>query len=227
MIMGKKLRVRSEVAELGYISPWKPQQETSRNNDLEAFLTKNASPRIERDPTFKWARTETLTGHLPRGKETSFKNTSSKKTTRTELHPNTATDFRQSLQRTFNRKFYCRSASLHTSHFYRSEQAASIHAEPIFAKRCRQSKKPRLVTLGGQEQQIWDKGSETRAVRRKKEFMLKKQSQTQDMLRGEIVNHKDFIASLEGCLAGMQRGEGSAVLASTVKQFLTHHYKRL
>jgi hypothetical protein len=41
-MIGKKLRVRSEVAELGYISPWKLTQETGRNNDLELFLSKNA-----------------------------------------------------------------------------------------------------------------------------------------------------------------------------------------
>lgn len=238
MILGKKMRVRSEVAELGYISPWKPQQESSRNNDLEAFLTKNNSPRIDGETKFRLARTEPLTGHHPKGKQTP-----SKKTTRTELHPNTITDFRMSLQRTFNRKFYSRSASLHASRFYRSDQSPpAYNEEPIFAKRCRQSKKPKLVTLGGQaqnisdkqpmpqEQEIWNKERrETRAVRRKKEFMLKKQSLTQEMLKGEIANHKDFIASLEGCLAGMKRGEseGSAMLASTVKNFLTHHYKKL
>jgi hypothetical protein len=141
----KKLRVRSEVAELGYISPWKPQQETSRNNDLEAFLSKNSSPRVEGEAKFRWARTEPLTGHLPKGIQTTY----SKKTTRTEPHHSTTiTDFRQALQRTFNRKFYSRSASAHTAQFYHTEQALSFEAEPIFAKRCRESTKPKLVTLG-------------------------------------------------------------------------------
>jgi hypothetical protein len=60
--------------------------------------------------------------------------------------------------------------------------------------------------------------------------MLRKQSLTQGMLKGEIVNHKGFIASLEGCLAEMEKGsvqgEVSSVLTSTMKKFLTH-YKKL
>lgn len=60
--------------------------------------------------------------------------------------------------------------------------------------------------------------------------MLKKQSLTQGVLKNEIANHKDFVASLEGCLAEVEKGpgggRGSSVLASTMKKFLTQ-YKRL
>lgn len=131
-MIGKKLRVRSEVAELGYISPWKLQQETSRNNDLELFLRRNNSPEEAASPKFRWARTEALTGKVRRAETTPFK-----KTARTEVHAHTVTDFRQSLQRAYNRKFYSRSASLQSSHNFRKERSLMSEEQIIFAKRCR------------------------------------------------------------------------------------------
>ena len=142
---GKKSRVRSEVAELGYISPWKPMQETSRNNDLETFLSNNNSPRVEGESKLRWARTQTLTSHLPK----TIHMNSYKKTIPADPRPNTnITHFTHTLHRTFNHKFYSRSASAHTAHLYRTEQSHSSDSGPIFAKRCRESKKPKLVTLG-------------------------------------------------------------------------------
>jgi hypothetical protein len=78
-MFGKKLRVRSEAPDLGYISPWKLTQETRRNNDLELFLSRNPHPQQVASPKFHWARTETLTAKMPRRLNLS----SPKKTTRT------------------------------------------------------------------------------------------------------------------------------------------------
>jgi hypothetical protein len=122
-------------------------------------------------------------------------------------------DPRHPLQRGFNRKFYSRSASLHTSHYCKTEQPYLIEDEAIFARRCRKSEKPKLITLGNSFAMHRPKDSHdshesvknevTRAARRKKEFMLKKQSFTQGMFKDEIVNQKDFIVSLENCLTVM------------------------
>lgn len=196
-MIGKKLRVRSEVAELGYISPWKLTQETSRNNDLELFLSKNAPPDQVASPKFHWARTETRTAQLPRRR---VDVSSPKKTTRTETHLPTHADFRHSLQRSYNRKFYSRSASLHATHYCKTELSAMKENEAIFAKRCRKAEKPKLVTLGNcitiEQPKDPNESQAPRAGRRKKDFMLKKQSFTQAMFKDEIANQKGFIVSL-------------------------------
>lgn len=187
-MIGKKPRVKSEVAELGYISPWKlQQQDTSR--DFEIFLSKVQTAEESSSPRFKWARTEAMTA-LPNRPELF----SSKKTARTA---NPATEFRHSLQRTLNRKFYSRSASLHkTRQHYRNEQADASDCT-IFAKRCRESQKLKLITVGNCMQSLDPRytpyrqpSSPTRACRRKKEQLLKKQSVTQEMLKNEIASHK-------------------------------------
>jgi hypothetical protein len=166
------------------------------------FLSKNQPIEESSPPKFRWARTEPVIGKMAR---TVF---SEKKTGRTLNH--TVTDFKHATQTSFHRKPSSKSACLykrHSQQHYATEGRETME-EPIFAKRCRQSQKPKLITLGNSCELVDPRSASfkdppSRADRRKKEFLLKKQCSTQGMLQKEIANNRDFILSLEGCLLEM------------------------